>query len=207
VRAKGGSIEPLVARIGTANTLIAGNKSGLAAYNTDYAGALDVITAGIDMDRTGLRGLPTAVVGAGGVARAIVAGLVDAGAKITIYNRTVERARELASDFDCSFAGLDVLSRLDARLVVNCTSIGMHPKVDATPIPAEVIKPGMAVFDTVYNPAETLLLKQAKQAGAKTIDGVSMFVNQAAAQFRLFTGEPANTPLMREVVLDSLRRT
>ena len=94
---------------------------------------------------------------------------------------------------------------MNAKLLINCTSIGMHPNVDATPVPAEYLKPDMTVFDTVYNPAETLLLKQAKQQGAKTIDGVAMFVNQAAAQFRLFTGQPANTDLMRTVVLDHRR--
>jgi shikimate 5-dehydrogenase len=77
----------------------------------------------------------------------------------------------------------------------------MHPHTDRSPVPAGAIKPGMAVFDTVYNPAETLLLKQARAAGAQTIDGVAMFVNQAAAQFQLFTGHPANTNLMREVVV------
>ncbi len=177
----------------------------LAAYNTDYAGALDAITQGMGIERRGLRGVPVAVVGAGGVSRAIVAGLTDAGARVTIYNRTVERARELAADFGCRAAGLDDLSRLDAKLLINCTSIGMHPHVDATPVPAEYLKPDMAVFDTVYNPAETLLLKQAKAKGAKTIDGVAMFVNQAAAQFRLFTGQSANSTLMRHVVLDSFR--
>jgi 3-dehydroquinate dehydratase / shikimate dehydrogenase len=205
VRAKRGSIEPLADKIGTANTLIVDPQSHLAAYNTDYAGALDAITAGMGIDRSGLRGLTVAVVGAGGVARALVAGLTDAGAKVTVYNRTVDRARELAAEFNCAFAGLDELSHLDAQLVVNCTSIGMYPNVNATPVPKGLLRPGMAVFDTVYNPAETLLLKQAKDAGVRTIDGVSMFVNQAAAQFRLFTGESADTPLMRKVVLDSLR--
>jgi shikimate 5-dehydrogenase len=81
----------------------------------------------------------------------------------------------------------------------------MHPNVDATPVPAEYIKPDMVVFDTVYNPAETLLLKQAKAKGAKTIDGIAMFVNQAAAQFRLFTGQPADPALMRDIVLESLQ--
>ena len=142
-----------------------------------------------------------AVVGAGGVSRAIVAGLTDAGAKVTIYNRTVERAEELAREFGGESAGLDKLSQMNARLLINCTSIGMHPNVDATPVPAEYLKPDMTVFDTIYNPAETLLLKQAKQKGAKTIDGVAMFVNQAAAQFRLFTGQSANPDLMRKVVL------
>jgi shikimate dehydrogenase len=145
-----------------------------------------------------------AVVGAGGVSRAIVAGLTDAGAKVMIYNRTVERAKELAAEFGCEFAGLDVLPRMDAKLLVNCTSIGMHPNVDATPVPAEYLESDMTVFDTVYNPAETLLLQQARQDGARTIDGVAMFVNQAAAQFHLFTGQPANLELMRKVVLDRL---
>ncbi|MCJ7778153.1 MAG: hypothetical protein MUP16_07565, partial [Sedimentisphaerales bacterium] len=88
--------------------------------------------------------------------------------------------------------------------VINCTSVGMHPNVDQTPLPKEYIKKGMTVFDTVYNPAQTLLLKQAKQAGAKTIDGLSMFVNQAAAQFKLFTGQDANPGLMRNTTLDKL---
>ena len=178
----------------------------LAAYNTDYAGALDAITAGMGIERKDLRDVPVAVVGAGGVSRAIVAGLSDAGAKVTIYNRTLERARELAADFGCEFAGLDTLSQMNVKLLVNCTSIGMHPNVDAAPVPGEYIKPDMTVFDTVYNPAETLLLKRAKAKGVKTIDGVAMFVNQAAAQSKLFTNHPANTDLMREVVCDALAR-
>ena len=226
VQEKGGFVEPLADKIGAANTLIVphdvGRASPLApdsragthdlrggpihAYNTDYAGALDAITAGMGIERKDLRGVPVAVVGAGGVSRAIVAGLTDVGARVTIYNRTVERAEELATEFGCEFAGLGELSRMSARLLINCTSIGMHPKVEATPVPAEYVKPDMTVFDTVYNPAETLLLKQAKQKGAKSIDGLAMFVNQAAAQFRLFTGQPANTALMREVVLQSWAR-
>jgi len=80
----------------------------------------------------------------------------------------------------------------------------MHPHVDAAPLPAEYLKSDMTVFDTVYNPAETLLLKQARARGVKTIDGITMFVNQAAAQFQLFTGQSANLDLMRKVVLRAL---
>jgi len=210
VHAKGGFVEPLADKIGATNTLIldphAQNAAQrIRAYNTDYAGALDAITAGMGIGRQDLRDVPVAVVGAGGVSRAIVAGLTDAGAKVTIYNRTVERAEELAADFGGKFAGLDKLPQVNAKLVVNCTSIGMHPRVDASPVPAEYLQPDMTIFDTVYNPAETLLLKQARQKGAKTIDGVAMFVNQAAAQFCLFAGESADTDLMRRVVLENLR--
>jgi len=172
----------------------------LAAYNTDYAGALDAITAGMGIERKELREVPVAVIGAGGVSRAIVAGLTDAGAVVTIYNRTVERAEELATEFGGQFGGLDKLPQMNAKLLINCTSIGMHPNVNATPVPIEYLQPGMTVFDTVYNPAETLLLKQARQKGAKAIDGVAMFVNQAAAQFHLFTGQEADRHLMRAVV-------
>jgi 3-dehydroquinate dehydratase/shikimate dehydrogenase len=80
----------------------------------------------------------------------------------------------------------------------------MYPNVDATPLPKECLKKGMAVFDTVYNPSETLLLKQAKKAGAKTIDGLTMFINQAAAQFKLFTGKNAKTKLMRKTACNCL---
>lgn len=210
VRRKGGFIEPLADKIGAANTLLierqaTSDERRLHAYNTDYAGALDAITQGMGIERRDLHDVPVAVVGAGGVSRAIVAGLTDVGANVTIYNRTLERAQELAADFGCEAAGLDRLWQLDARLLINCTSIGMHPKVDASPVPAECLKSDMAVFDTVYNPAETLLLKQAKEKGAKTIDGVAMFVNQAAAQFRLFTGQPANTDLMRKVAQENRR--
>jgi len=78
----------------------------------------------------------------------------------------------------------------------------MHPNVEATPVPAESLKRGMAVFDTVYNPALTLLLKEAKKKRMKTIDGISMFVNQAMAQFKLFTQTDGNPDLMRKVVCD-----
>lgn len=204
VRSKNGAIEPLAEKIGAANTIVIDADGSIAAFNTDYAGALDAITDAMGIDRKNLAGVPAAVVGAGGVARAIVAGLTDAGANVAIYNRTIERAEKLAADFDCAYAGRDALDRLDAKLVVNGTSIGMHPVVDRTPVPAEVLKPNMVVFDTVYNPAETLLLKNAKAAGAGTIDGIAMFVNQAMAQFQLFTGQPGNPDLMREVVLASL---
>jgi 3-dehydroquinate dehydratase/shikimate dehydrogenase len=133
-----------------------------------------------------------------------VAGLSDAGAKITIYNRTVERGEKLAAEFNCDFAGLDELSNFKAKLLINCTSVGMYPDVDATPVPEKYLKKGMAVFDSVYNPAETLLLQQAKKKRLKTIDGLSMFINQAAAQFKLFTGKNPNLKLMRKTITDFL---
>ncbi|MBW7989305.1 MAG: shikimate dehydrogenase [Planctomycetes bacterium] len=203
-QANGDFVEPLAEKIGAVNTLIIGSDSKLIAYNTDYSAALDAVTSTLGIDRDGLRGLSVTVVGAGGVARAIVAGLSDAGAQIHIYNRTVSKAEKLAAEFSCDFAPLDDLMDMNARLVVNCTSIGMHPNIEVTPVPQECLKSDMAVFDTVYNPAETLLLKQAQQAGAKTIDGISMFVNQGLAQFKLFTDTDGSAELMRKTICDSL---
>lgn len=209
VKSKKGTIDPLSEKIGAANTIIIDESQGtshetrLSAYNTDYSAAMDVITSTLG-SKAKLKNLPAAVIGAGGAAKAIVAGLSDAGAKITIYNRTVERGKKLAAEFNCDFAPLDDLQNLDAKLVINCTSIGMHPNIDETLIPREYLKKDMVVFDTVYNPAETLLLKKAKQAGAKTIDGLSMFINQAAAQFKLFTGKDADPKLMRKTISNCL---
>jgi 3-dehydroquinate dehydratase/shikimate dehydrogenase len=204
VKAKDGFIEPLADKIGAVNTLIIGTDGKLSAYNTDYAAALDAITSTMGITRADLKDLPVAVIGAGGVARAIVAGLSDVGAKIKIYNRTLEKAEKLAAEFNCDFAGLDDLPNVETKLLINCTSIGMHPNIDATPFPQEGLKEDMVVFDTVYNPAETLLLKQAQEAGAKTIDGISMFVNQGLAQFKLFTGTDGNAELMRKTISNCL---
>ena len=200
-----GFVEPLAEKIGAVNTIIVGPDSKLLAYNTDYTAALDAITSTLG-SKADLKNLPVAIIGAGGVARAIVAGLSDAGAKITIYNRTVERGEKLAAEFNCDFAALDDLANLNAKLLINCTSIGMHPNVDETPIPQQNLKKDMVVFDTVYNPPETLLLKQAKEKGAQTIDGLSMFINQAAAQFKLFTGKNADPDLMRKTISTCLFR-
>jgi len=195
-----GFVEPLAQKIGAVNTVLIDPQGKLYAYNTDYAGAIDSITAGLGVSREELTDLNAAVIGAGGVARAVVAGLCDAGAKVKIYNRTIKRAEKLAAEFNCYYAGLDELPQLDAALLVNCTSVGMHPHINASPIDPGCLKKDMVVFDTVYNPLVTLLLKQAGAAGATTIDGMSMFVNQAVAQFKLFTGQDAETKLMRKTI-------
>jgi 3-dehydroquinate dehydratase/shikimate dehydrogenase len=203
VKENRGFIEPLAEKIGAVNTIVIGPDSKLLAYNTDYSAAMDAITSTIG-SKAKLKNLAVAVIGAGGVAKAIVAGLSDAGAKITIYNRTVKRGEKLAAEFNCNFAALNNLANLDAKLVINCTSIGMYPDTDATPLPKKCIKKDMVVFDTVYNPPQTLLLKQAEEKKAKTIDGLSMFTKQAAAQFKLFTGKDANSKLMRKTISDCL---
>lgn len=196
----GGHVEPLAKRIGAVNTIIIDDKGVLSAFNTDYSGSLDAICEVMSIVRSDFKGLPVAIMGAGGVARALVAGLVDNGAKVTICNRTIATAQQLAASFDCAYGDMNAIYDIDAKLIINCTSLGMHPNTDNTSVNSDYFKKDMAVFDTVYNPQETRFLREAKAAGCKTIDGVSMFVNQAADQFKMFTGLDAPKTNMRKVV-------
>jgi 3-dehydroquinate dehydratase/shikimate dehydrogenase len=202
--ARGGEIEPLAKRIGAANTLTF-DDGRVFAQNTDYAGALDALTDAMGCERADLRGTPVGVLGAGGVARGIVAGLTDCGCNVVIYNRTASRAKELADDFGCTAAPVEQRVRPGTKIVVNCTSIGMHPNVDEIPLPADRLAPDMVVFDTVYNPIETRLLREARGIGCRIVDGVAMFVHQAAAQFERWTGHPAPREAMRDVVVRRLK--
>jgi 3-dehydroquinate dehydratase/shikimate dehydrogenase len=199
VKSKQGVVDPLAEKIGAVNTIVI-NDSKLSAYNTDCPAALDTITSALGTDLAGLKKMPVAVIGAGGAARAVVAGLAEAEAKIKIYNRTVERAKHLAADFKCDYASLSDLHKLKEKLIINCTSIGMYPHIDASPVDVKLLQKHMVVFDTVYNPPETLLLKHARETGCKTISGLDMFIKQAAEQFRLFTGHGANVEVMRKIL-------
>lgn len=209
VTERSGEIEELTQRIGTANTLTVRDDGSLYASNTDYAAALDSVCEGMGIQREGLKGMRVAVLGAGGAARAIVAGFAHHGATVVIYNRTLERAQELASAFT-SGGGKVVAARLEklcdscCQVFINCTPVGMHPNLDDTPMPTEMrgnsFRPGVVVFDTIYNPMTTRLLREASQAGCVTISGVEMFVRQAALQFELWTGREAPVDIFREVV-------
>ncbi|MCB9865192.1 MAG: type I 3-dehydroquinate dehydratase [Phycisphaerales bacterium] len=201
--------DPLTRRIGAANTLDF-MEDGIAAYNTDYAGALGAIAAGMGVAEDALTGMRVTVLGAGGVARAVVAGLTEKGAKVTIYNRSAPRASALSSDFNCQTGDWDDRQRHNGELLINCTSLGMQPAVEETPMSPEGLRRDLAVFDTVYNPRETRLLRLARAAGCRTIDGVAMFVQQAAAQYLLWMSRVPDTELFERIVSDRLgsaRRT
>jgi 3-dehydroquinate dehydratase/shikimate dehydrogenase len=202
--AKGEYVENLAATIGAVNTLKIGFNSLISAYNTDYAGAMDALTHTLGIDRHGLHNKRVAVLGAGGVARAVVAGLVDAAAQVTIYNRTYTKGQSLADEFGCHYAGVDALDELRADIVVNCTSKGMHPDVDTTPLPGRLFKPEMVAFDTVYTPLNTRFLKEAQAAGAACVNGAEMFIRQAMAQYRIFTGKEPDEETFRRVVGEKL---
>jgi len=203
VEQRGGQAEPLAKRIGVANTLCIEQGGGdvkVSAFNTDYRGALDALCDGMGIRADELGGKSVAVLGAGGVARAIVAGLRDCGCSVTIYNRTHAKAEALAAEFGATALPVGERVRHGADAVVNCTSIGMWPQTDAT----EGFAHHPAVFDTVYSPVETRLLREDREHGCPTIDGVSMFVNQAVAQFERWTGRRAPVDVMRDVVIARL---
>jgi len=191
-------------RIGCVNTIVISPDGTLAGYNTDLEAALDALTAGAGITRADLAGREIALLGAGGVARALVAGLTAAGADVRIYNRTADRAQRLAEKFGATAVPLAQLGQTSARIIINCTSLGMHPKVDDSPFPSASLSSDMIVFDTVYNPPQTRLLVAAAQADAKTVAGTDMFINQAARQFSLWTNQPAPTDLMHHVLKDAL---
>jgi 3-dehydroquinate dehydratase/shikimate dehydrogenase len=199
--------DELARRIGAVNTITFEADGSLRGDNTDYAAAIDALCEAMGIAREHLAGSPVAVLGAGGAARAIVAALAHYGAETTIYNRTVERGRRLAGEFGARAAPLSDAAKLEARIVINCTPIGMHPKIDASPLPGSAIPPGVeVVFDTIYNPVETQLLRDAAAAGCTTVTGVEMFVNQGVAQFERWLAQPAPRDVMREVVVRCLAR-
>ncbi len=204
VKRKGGHIDDLAKNIGACNTMIVTPDNNLSAYNTDCYGALDAVINNSGITYESLKDVDAAVIGAGGVSRAIVAGLRKYNTRVTIYNRTFEKARKLAAEFDCRAEPLDKITSLDEELVINCTSLGMSPNVDTSPLSKSLLRKDMIVFDTVYNPEETLLLKNAKSVGATCIKGADMFINQAIKQFELFTDQTADKESVKKMIYDCL---
>ena len=195
--------DPLAVRIGAVNTITIDSGGGLRGDNTDYAAAIDALCDAMAISRDGLAERNVAVLGAGGASRAIVAALTHYAAAVSIYNRTVSRAEALADEFGASANSIESADTLQAEIIINCTPIGMHGHSDTSPLTA--IPAGTdVVFDTIYNPIETPLLIQARQAGCRVVSGLDMFVNQAVAQFERWTGRPAPREVMRQTVVTCL---
>ncbi len=190
-----------VTGIHAANTIVF-DGTELVGYNTDYQAAMDSLeaaVAGIE-DHPGISGCTALVLGSGGAAKAVAYGLKKRGADVQVTSRTTEHAERLAEYLDCGGCSWDRRSTIQADVVVNCTPLGMHPKVNQTPMEKSWLRPGAVVFDTVYNPENTLLIKDARSRGCYTVTGVDMFIRQAALQFELFTKKPAPVELMRETL-------
>jgi len=187
-------IDPTAARIGAVNT-VAVEGDELRGYNTDVIGAMRPLDELMDV-----RGAPVAVIGAGGAARAVCSGLSERGALTMIYARNLAQAQRLADEFGAQAALLERFNG-EAEVVINCTPIGMYGhSEDTSPIKPEQLRRVKLVYDLVYNPVETALLKAAREAGCRTLGGLVMLTAQAAEQFRLWTGGEAPAELMWQAV-------
>ncbi len=203
VIAKCNKVESIVRDIGAVNTMVFDDDGTIRGYNTDYRAAMDGLLRVLEADpekEDSLKGVKALILGAGGVAKAIAFGLSKKGATVVVTSRTKERSQKLAKAVGGKAIEWDMRHHYSPDVLINGTPIGMHPKMDHTPWNEKYLKPNFVVFDTIYNPEQTLLIKQSRAAGCRTITGVDMFIRQAALQFHLFTGEEAPTDLMRDVL-------
>lgn len=204
-------IDPVAKNIGSINTIV-NDEGTLRGYNSDGTGALKAFQdRNIKLDRKSVL-----VLGSGGAARAItftlamqtgikeliVAGVLqDEVTALTNRLQACSAVPVLGSLMDETFFDA-YASRVD--VLINCTPVGMHPKVNSSPVPSKFLQHTMVVFDAVYNPPKTKLLMDAERAGCATISGLEMFINQAVVQFELWTGEKAPEEVMRKVVLQNI---
>lgn len=197
------------ASIGAVNTLVYDEgQLGWIGYNTDWIGFLEALKEA-GFDPTNCRAV---LLGAGGAARAVLYALLDQGATVTIANRNHAKAEALALEFSTVFERAIAVCALNdteglqqaleqSTLLVNSTSVGMSPYITGDPLPPNLtIPPHLTVYDLVYNPRETQLLKRARAAGATAIDGLGMLIHQGAEAFRLWTGQDAPIEVMRQAI-------
>jgi shikimate dehydrogenase len=197
-------IDPIAEKIGAVNTVT--NIGGvLTGYNTDATGFLQpLLEKGIEP-----KGKKIVIVGAGGAARAVSFILADRGADPVILNRreeldwAVNLAARLSKEFKKDVPAMEstpenlkkALEKAD--IVVNATSVGMNPVADKTPVPGELLRKELAVFDVIYNPIKTRLVKEAEAAGAETASGIDMLVWQGILAFEKWTGKRPPFDLMK----------
>jgi len=194
------NMDPLTGRIGACNTLRTGADGKLYGFNTDVAGVVRPLEK-----RLKLKGARIAVLGAGGAARAAVFGLVSQGAEVFVVNRTHETAVTLAKEAKAKALKHEQLAKSHFDVLINSTPCGMHGSKQALPLAENELNAGL-VFDMVYNPLETPLLKLAHGRGIAVVSGVEMFVQQGARQFEIWTGKPAPEAEMLRVVELALRK-
>ena len=206
-------IDDWAAEAGAVNTIV-NREARLVGYNTDGYGFLRALRESAGLDPAGKRAL---ILGAGGSARGVVQALLRAGvAELAIANRTLERAQalaELAANRGVPARAIELNAlqsdgvAAQTELIVNCTSLGMHhgPDEDASPITASQIPPSALVYDLVYNPMLTPLLRGAHSVGASTLGGISMLVYQGAASFELWLERPAPVSVMMDAAMDAMR--
>lgn len=195
------SVDTHAKAIGAVNTVF--NKDGkLKGYNTDWIGAKKALE-----EVTDLQGKNVVVLGAGGAAAAIVYACKQAEANVIVLNRSVEKAKKLAERFDCNAGSLSDLFSHRAEVLIHTTSIGMAPNVHVSLVDKDYFKRGMVVFDIVYNPKRTQLVKDAVAADCRIVPGHKMLLYQGEKQFEIWFGKKPRTEAMEKALLDSLRES
>jgi len=184
--------------IGAVNTVK--NIDGkLLGYNTDYTGAI------VPLKPFGIKNKTVCLVGAGGAAQAIAYGIHKEKGHLVILNRNTERGEKLALKYSGDFISQDEsdkIKRFNADIVINTTPIGMIPYTDGLAFPSTLLNSRMIVMDIVYAPVKTRLLYEAQKNGCKIIDGLSMFIHQGLAQFKLWTGITPDIKIMQHAIID-----
>jgi 3-dehydroquinate dehydratase/shikimate dehydrogenase len=201
--------DPAVEKIGACNTIVF-RRGERVGYNTDYIAAItgiEVASGGNILDEESvLKNKKALVLGSGGAGKALAYGLVHRGAMVTVTDIDSERSVELAKHLGCEYVKWEMRESMLMDIVVNCTPLGMHPNVNETPYSRGSLRSNMLIFDAVYNPEHTLLVKQALERGCKVVTGVEMFVGQACYQFKLFTGQKASATRMRDLLKEAIMK-
>jgi shikimate dehydrogenase len=198
-------IDPVALKIGAVNTIKCrrdNKRTFLSGYNTDWLGAVRPLS-----EITTLQGAAVVILGAGGSARAIGFGMLEAGAEITLCSRTPSRGKSLAKDLGCKWFPLEEVEMLPGHVLINATSVGMAPQHDLSPVPQDVVGRFDIVMDIVYAPLQTRLLKDSEKAGCKVINGLEMLLYQGMSQFELWTGIAPPEEEMRLALLRAVTRS
>lgn len=183
-------------KIGAINTVVL-EDGRLKGYNTDARGAIEPL-----MKVCSLKGESCAVLGAGGAARAVVYGLIEQGARVTIFARDPDKGQQLAHEFGAHVLSFDSLNSSDAKIVINTTPVGMRGhSEDESPVSHAALAGRMVAYDLVYNPLDTKFLRDARSEGCNIVSGIDMLVAQAGLQFQLWTGQSPPLDLMRTAAI------
>ncbi|KAK4803497.1 hypothetical protein SAY86_003314 [Trapa natans] len=203
-------IDPIAKEIGAINNIVRRPDGTLAGFNTDYIGAITAIEDGL----RGLNGATPAtvsplagkllvVLGAGGAGKSLAYGAAQKGARVIVANRTFERAKELAEKVGGKALTLEEVQNFhpeEGMVLANATSVGMKPKIEETPLAKHALKHYSLVFDVIYTPKDTRLLKEARETGAAIVYGTEMLIRQGFVQYKNFTGLPAPEGLFRQLI-------
>lgn len=197
-------VDPVAQKIGAVNTLLFDRSHPdqvlCRGYNTDWLGSNQALADEIALEKS-----TVLIIGAGGAARAVGFGLLEAGATVLITNRTESKGRDLAAQLGCPFVPSTELAATRADALINTTSVGMSPQAEAIPILTDLLARFPVVMDIVYAPLQTRLLREAAACGCRTIDGLKMLQYQGEAQFSLWTNQAAPHATMRNALLRELQ--